>query len=60
VNPLLVTIEEAAELLSIGRSHLYLLLDQGQIHSVSIGRCRRITVEEVRRFVERLAAEASP
>lgn len=36
------TVDEAAEILSIGRSTLYELLTSGKIASVKIGRSRRI------------------
>ncbi|MDQ1628772.1 MAG: hypothetical protein QOI54_2516 [Actinomycetota bacterium] len=56
---LLLTPREAAALLGIGRSKLYLLLQSGDLESVHVGSCRRIPVDSVTALVERLrAAEA--
>lgn len=58
MNELLVTVEEAARRLSIGRSHVYELLRCGDIVSVRLGRSRRVPVSALERFVkERLEAE---
>lgn len=51
---LLVTPEEAARRLSIGRTTVYELMASGEIHSVSIGRCRRVPVSELCSYVARL------
>lgn len=44
---ILVTIEEAAERLSIGRTAVYQLAKEGQIKTVRIGRLRRVQVTEL-------------
>lgn len=54
VSKLLLTPEEAAEALSIGRSKLYELLANGSLESVAIGACRRIPNTALHDFVERL------
>jgi excisionase family DNA binding protein len=46
--------EDAADWLSISRARLYQLLTAGEIESVKIGRSRRIPVQALERFVERL------
>jgi excisionase family DNA binding protein len=51
---LLVSPREAAALLGIGRSTLYLLLQNGDLQSIHIGACRRIPVDAVTALVERL------
>jgi excisionase family DNA binding protein len=51
---LLVTIEEAARLLSIGKTSLRELIASGQLEAVRIGRCRRIRLEALRSFVDDL------
>ena len=56
VAPLLVSVEEAARILAVGRSMLYELIAADQLETVRIGRCRRVPVEAMRRFVERLQA----
>jgi excisionase family DNA binding protein len=53
-NKLLVTVEEAARRLSIGRSHLYEHLLRGSLRSVRIGRSRRIAFRDLEAFVEGL------
>ena len=50
--PLLITPEEAARTLSIGRSKIYELMRSGELPSVHIGACRRVHVEDLVRFVQ--------
>jgi excisionase family DNA binding protein len=50
----LLTVEEAARRLSIGRTTFYALLKEGQINSVRIGRLRRIPAEELTAYAARL------
>jgi excisionase family DNA binding protein len=54
VDKLLLTPQEAAEALSIGRSKLYELLGEGQLESVRVGSCRRIPIGSLIDFVGRL------
>lgn len=49
---LLLTVEDAARRLAIGRSHLYELLRRGEIASIRLGRSRRVPVASLERFVE--------
>jgi excisionase family DNA binding protein len=51
---LLLTVEEAAERLSIGRTKAYELMASGELESVTIGRCRRVPVEALEPFVAAL------
>jgi excisionase family DNA binding protein len=51
---LLVTPEEAAAILSLGRSTVYELMATGELASVRIKSCRRIPVAVLDRFVQRL------
>ena len=51
---LLLTAEEAARALNIGRTTLYALIKDGQLHSVHIGRSCRLTRAELLRYVNRL------
>jgi excisionase family DNA binding protein len=55
---LLLTAREAANLLGIGRSTIYLLLRTGDLESVHIGACRRIPVDAVIALIERLRQAA--
>lgn len=54
---LLLTVEQAARRLSIGRTTMYALLKDGQINSVRVGRLRRIPVEALTEYTARLVAE---
>jgi excisionase family DNA binding protein len=51
---LLVTVEEAARQLSIGRSHLYELILRGTLRSIRIGRTRRIATRDIEAFIDAL------
>ena len=57
---LLLTAEEAARALNIGRTTLYALIKDGQLHSVHIGRSCRLTRAELQRYVTRLDAPSAP
>jgi excisionase family DNA binding protein len=52
--PLLVTVEQAAELLNVGRTTMYGLVASGTIPSVRIGKCRRVAVDALDAYVEGL------
>lgn len=51
---LMLTTEEAAERLGIGRTLMYSLVRNGEIESVTIGRLRRIPAECLNEYVQRL------
>lgn len=55
----LVTAEEVAEALHIGRTRVYDLIAAGEITSVKIGHLRRIPVGAVRDYAARLVAEVT-
>ena len=57
---LLLTPEEAAQALGIGRTKLYRLLAEGFLPSVRIGGSRRISTEALDRFVHSLEPAAGP
>jgi excisionase family DNA binding protein len=52
---LLLTVEAAAELLSVGRTTVYELVATGELASVKIGRSRRIPYQALCRFIARLS-----
>lgn len=54
---LLLTPEDVAQRLSVGRSTVYALMRAGELRSVRIGRLRRIPVGAVRAYVERIVEE---
>ncbi|MFD6872918.1 MULTISPECIES: excisionase family DNA-binding protein [unclassified Streptomyces] len=50
----LLTVEEAARRLSIGRTTCFHLISSGQLESVPIGRLRRVPADAVHDFLARL------
>ncbi len=58
-EPILLTIPEAARLLSIGRTLAYELISAGELDVVHIGRAARVPAEAVREYVERRRAETA-
>jgi excisionase family DNA binding protein len=60
VGPRLVlTVEEAAERLGIGRTLMYALVKAGVVESICIGRLRRIPVDALEEYVEQLRSALS-
>ncbi len=55
----LLSVEAAAEQLSLSRTRLYALIKSGDIESVRVGRLRRIPTDALPQFVARLVAEQS-
>jgi len=55
---IVLTVEEAAERLGVGRTLLYALVCSGDIESIAIGRLRRIPLDALDEFVNRLRAVA--
>jgi excisionase family DNA binding protein len=52
----LLTIEEAAERLGIGRTLMCKLIRTGEVESIRIGRLRRIHVDTINEYAVRLVA----
>ena len=57
---LLLTVEEAAQRLSIGRTTMYSLVSTGAVKSVTIGRLRRIPSECLEEYVSSLRTSGQP
>lgn len=55
-RPLLVSIKQAAEMLSLSRSSIYLLINSGDLSPVRIGRSVRFTIEHLERFIAERSA----
>ena len=55
-DALLLTPEEAARVLRVGRTTVYALLKAGDLHPVHIGRSCRLSRAELERYVNRLEA----
>lgn len=56
-SKLLLTVVEAAQQLSIGRTLMYELLISGQVESIHVGRLHRIPAEALTEFVARQRAQ---
>jgi excisionase family DNA binding protein len=54
---MLLTVEEAAALLHIGRSRVYDLIARGEIESLKIGWSRRVRRDAVKAYIRQLATE---
>jgi len=52
MEKLLLTVREAADVLSVSRSRVYELIYAEQLDSVKIGRSRRVSLASVRRLAE--------
>ncbi len=50
----LLTVEEAAERLRIGRTSMYRLISTGAVETVQVGRLRRVPPECLAEYVARL------
>ncbi|MEW2377523.1 helix-turn-helix domain-containing protein [Micromonospora sp. NPDC047812] len=53
-NRIVLTIEEAAQRLGIGRTSMYALIKSGDIRTVTIGRLRRVPVQCLNEYVSNL------
>ena len=54
---LLISVEEAAEILGIGRTAAYALVRKNQLKSVKIGRTRRVVLSSLNEYIQQLLAE---
>lgn len=54
-GPLLYRPEEAAEMLGCGRAYVYQLIARGTLHSVKVGRLRRIPAVALNEFIAGLS-----
>jgi excisionase family DNA binding protein len=54
---LLLRIDDAAQLLAIGRTTMYQLIAAGEIELVHIGRCARVPFSELERYLARRRTE---
>ena len=52
----LFTPQQVAEMLNISRSHLYTVMAEKRIKSITIGRSRRFTPEQINSFVSEMAS----
>ena len=54
--PLVLTVEEAAQRLGVGRTVMYALVSSGAVESVRIGRLRRVPADALVTFLDALRA----
>lgn len=50
MNPILTSIADAGQMLSIGRCTIYRLISEGKLETVKIGRRNLITLASIRRL----------
>jgi excisionase family DNA binding protein len=55
----LLTVEEAAQRLKIGKTKTYELIDRGELRAINIDRCRRVLNSSVDAFIARKLEEAA-
>ena len=58
-SSLVLTIEEAAKRLGVGRTTMYALVMSGEIRSVTIGRLRRVPARCITEYVDSLLGDSS-
>jgi excisionase family DNA binding protein len=56
-DPLLLTVEEAAAVLRVGRSTFFELIRVGSLRPIRIGRACRLARTELERYIDELASE---
>jgi excisionase family DNA binding protein len=52
MEPIAVSVNDAARMLSLGRTSIYALINEGRLDTVKIGRRTLITTESIRRLVD--------
>jgi excisionase family DNA binding protein len=55
VEKILVTVDEATHILSMGRTRIYQLIRSGELKSVKCGKSRRIVADSIRTYVDTAA-----
>jgi excisionase family DNA binding protein len=53
MEPIATSINEAARALGLGRTSVYLLIRQGRLEAVKLGRRTLVKVESIRRLLDR-------
>ena len=54
---MMLTPEQAAEALGIGRTTIFALIKSGEIESIRIGRLRRVPADAIKAYTSRLSTE---
>lgn len=55
-NKLLLDVKETASVLGCGRTHVYGMVQRGELPAIKLGRLTRIPVQELEEFVRRQPA----
>jgi excisionase family DNA binding protein len=55
----LLTVEQVAEVLKVGRTKVYELMDRGDLPSLKIDRCRRVLRSDLNTLIASLRSEAA-
>jgi excisionase family DNA binding protein len=56
-TPLLLSVEEAAAQIRVGRSRMFELIRRGEVLSVKVGGSRRVPYDSLRAYVDQLVTE---
>jgi excisionase family DNA binding protein len=56
---LMLTAEQAAEALGIGRTNVFALIKSGELESIRIGRLRRVPADAIDTYTAKLQTEQS-
>jgi excisionase family DNA binding protein len=59
VTPLLLTVEQVADALGLGRTTTYELVMRGQLQSVKVGRRRLVVRDGIQRYIDELVRAQS-
>jgi len=57
--PMLYTPVQAAKIMNVSRSHIYSMMNKGELGSVNLGRCRRITLQQLHEFIDALTGKTT-
>lgn len=55
----MLTVEEAAERLNVGRTTMFKLIRRGDVETIQIGRLRRVPVSSIQNYAARLVHEST-
>ena len=58
MEPRLLTLKQAREILGVSRTTFYLLTRSGELKVLLVRKCKRISREELESYIERLRADA--
>lgn len=58
-DPLLLTVSQIAECLAVGETTVNKLIYSGELESVKVGRCRRVTKDALQRYIGKIQKRAA-